>query len=97
MDRVPRSAVYVNDETELAAEYQYPTSDQFALSGSSGLAERSCWTLDGILGTCGSIRDCYPNIRLPESSVADQWIIGARGGCNYAKSSGKQVILIERI
>lgn len=94
-DRVVRSAVYDNEETDLVAEY--PPSDQLALPSNTWLEGRSCWTIDGTLGTCGSIQDCYPNIRLHGSSVAEKWIIDARGSCTFAKSNGKQVIFIRKV
>ncbi|KAI9553935.1 hypothetical protein GHT06_019206 [Daphnia sinensis] len=90
-DRVVRSAVYDNEETE--AVYQYPPPDQPALPrqpSNTWLEGRSCLTIDGTLGTCGSIQDCYPNIRLHGSSVAAKWITNAQGSCSYSKTNGKQ-------
>lgn len=70
----------------------YPAGDNvpsgtFAMSG-----ERSCWTHDGKLGKCGSVRSCYPNSRLPELSSLETWVIGTRGTCYYAEPSGRQVL-----
>ena len=91
--RAVRSAIYDSSETDLPLDFWYPTYDQLALPSSTSLpSERACWTVEGNLGTCGSIRDCYPSIRLPESNNVNKWIIDSRGSCNYAKSNGKQVI-----
>ena len=60
-------------------------SNTFMMSG------RSCWTHDGKLGTCGSVRSCYPNSRLPELSNLETWVIGTRGTCYYVEPSGRQV------
>lgn len=56
------------------------------------MTDRSCWTLDGKLGTCGSVRSCYPNFKLPELSNLETWVLGIRGTCNYVESDGRQVI-----
>lgn len=63
----------------------YVPSNTFFMSG------RSCWTHDGKLGTCGSVRSCYPNSRLPELSNLETWVIGTRGTCYYAEPNGRQV------
>ena len=87
--------VYDSNEGDLPVEFRYPISDQPALLSSPfGPSERTCRTVDGKVGTCGSIQDCYPNIRLPDSNNVEKWIIDSRGSCNYAKSNGKQVKLL---
>lgn len=92
VNRTARSAVYDSSEVDLSVDFSYPTSDQLALpSQTSLLSERACRTVDGNVGTCGSIRDCYPSIKLPESKNVEKWIIDSSGSCNYAKSNGKEV------
>ncbi|EFX75604.1 hypothetical protein DAPPUDRAFT_323225 [Daphnia pulex] len=93
VNRTVRSAVYDSSEVDLSSvDFSYPTSDQLALpSRTSLLSERACRTVDGNLGTCGSIRDCYPGIRMPESKNVEKWIINSSGGCSYAKSNGKEL------
>lgn len=56
-------------------------------------AERSCWTTEGRVGSCTSVRTCYPKFKLPELSNLETWVIGTRGTCHYVEPDGRQVSL----
>lgn len=60
-------------------------------SGTYLLSDRSCWTPDGLLGTCSSVRSCNPNVKLPLQNDVDSGISIARGTCRYAEPDGRQV------
>lgn len=60
-------------------------------SGTFLLTDRTCWTPDGKLGTCSSIRSCNLNIKLPSQNDVDSGKLGARGTCVFAEPDGRQV------
>ncbi|XP_032786100.1 serine protease 44 [Daphnia magna] len=67
----------------------YPYAD---LAGHSPmLSERSCFTRDGNLGYCTSVRSCYPTLALPPLHQAETWAILSSGTCHYARDDGFQV------
>lgn len=81
-----------------AKEFEYAFAEPLTLGvgalpgGTFYLSDRTCWTPEGKLGTCGSFRSCYPSEKLPsgEDDVA-AWI-STRGTCRYSEPDGKQVI-----
>jgi hypothetical protein len=56
-------------------------------------SEKSCFTTEGKLGSCTSVRSCYPKFKLPELSNLETWVIGTRGTCHYVEKDGRQVII----
>ncbi|XP_057376099.1 tryptase gamma-like [Daphnia carinata] len=54
------------------------------------LSERSCFTPDGNLGYCTSVRSCYPTLTLPQLHQPQTWAIISRGTCHYARDDGIQ-------
>lgn len=53
--------------------------------------EKSCWTPDGKMGTCGTVRSCYPHFKLPDLSNLETWVLGTRGTCHYVERDGRNV------
>lgn len=67
----------------------YPYAD---LAGHSPmLSERSCFTRDGNLGYCTSVRSCYPTLALPPLHQAETWAILSSGTCHYARDDGSSL------
>lgn len=81
----------MNDLT--AVPISAPESDELGKlvlpSGTFLMTERSCWTSQGQLGTCGSLRSCYPNIKLENNM--ESWIFGGRSTCVFSDHDGRQV------
>ncbi|EFX75607.1 hypothetical protein DAPPUDRAFT_107786 [Daphnia pulex] len=60
-------------------------------SGTYLLTDRTCWTPDGKIGTCSSVRSCNSNMKLPsKKGEVDSGKLGARGTCVYAEPDGRQ-------
>ena len=53
--------------------------------------EKTCWTPDGQMGRCGSVRSCYPHVKLPSLSNLETWVLGTRGTCHYVEPDGRNV------
>nr|CAH0100513.1 unnamed protein product [Daphnia galeata] len=50
-----------------------------------------CYTTDGRIGNCTSVRSCYPKVKLPKLSNLKWWSTASlRGTCHYLEN-GKQV------
>lgn len=60
-------------------------------SGTFLLTAQTCWTPDGKLGKCSTIRSCNPNIKLTSQNDVDSGKLGARGTCVFAEPGGRQV------
>ncbi|XP_046654787.1 trypsin-1-like isoform X1 [Daphnia pulicaria] len=54
-------------------------------------AENSCYTTDGEIGKCTSVRSCYPELKLSELRNSKLWAASTRGTCHYVQTNGKQV------
>jgi hypothetical protein len=89
-DKFPFSFGEQIDST-FSGEGQQPSS---SFPSSTFLAdEKSCFTTEGKLGFCTSVRSCYPKFKLPELSNLETWVIGTRGTCHYVEKDGRQVII----
>ena len=53
------------------------------------LKESSCFTKEGSLGSCTSLRSCYPTIKLPQVNQPEMWVTFET--CSYAGEHGRQV------
>lgn len=92
ISRIERSTSFEDDD-EIRLPFRFrpqsPISSQ--LSKFYELTERSCLTSGGDIGSCGTINDCYPNIRLPVLNNVDRWIFGLQDKCSYQETQGKEV------
>jgi hypothetical protein len=55
------------------------------------MPDRTCWTPEGKRGICGTLRACYPHVKLPDLSNLETWVIGVSGTCNYVEQDGRNV------
>ena len=52
-----------------------------------------CYTTEGEIGNCTSVRSCYPKVKLPKLSNLKSWSTASlRGTCHYLEN-GKQVTI----
>ena len=52
----------------------------------------SCVTFDKKLGTCLSVKECYPYTRVHQDiGNLETWVIGTKGTCHYVEPDGRQV------
>lgn len=81
-------------KNDLDAPIPAPESDETSKrvlpSGTFLMSERTCWTSQGQMGTCGSLRSCYPNIQLQYNF--ESLIFGGRSTCVFTDHTGRQVI-----
>lgn len=59
------------------------------------LKERSCFTKEGSIGSCTSLRSCYPTIKLSQVNQEEMWVMFTRGTCSYGGENGRQVFFLE--
>ena len=55
-----------------------------------------CYTTDGRIGNCTSVRSCYPKVKLPKLSPKSWVTASLRGTCHYLEN-GKQVTTQNKI
>jgi hypothetical protein len=60
------------------------------------LKERSCFTNEGSIGTCTSLRSCYPTFKLSQVNQEEMWVMFTRGTCNYGGENGRQVFFLRK-
>lgn len=60
-------------------------------SNALGVKEGSCFTRSGHLGSCTSIRTCYPTTKWHELNQLETWAIISRDTCIYTVEEDKQV------
>ena len=65
--------------------------DELLPSSTFKMDDKSCWTPDGKMGTCGTVRSCYPHFKLPDLSNLETWVLGTRGTCHYVQRDGRNV------
>ncbi len=57
------------------------------------LKERSCFTKEGSIGSCTSLRSCYSTMKLlPLVNQEELWVMFTRGTCSYGGENGRQVL-----
>jgi len=59
--------------------------------GTFMMTDRACWMTNGRVGICSTVRQCYPNVRLPQLGNLETWMLGSRGTCSYVEPDGRQV------
>jgi hypothetical protein len=59
------------------------------------LKERSCFTNEGSIGSCTSLRSCYPTFKLSQVNQEEMWVMFTRGTCSYGGENGRQVFFLE--
>ena len=89
-------AAYIGDRSGRSASEDAAAADDLQQhpAGTFLLTDRACWTANGRVGICGTVRQCYPNVRLPQLSNLETWVLGSRGTCNYVENDGRQVLPI---
>lgn len=100
------------EDAEAKFPFPFPSAEQgdsFSVDVSAGqlsnlpssstllVSEKSCFTTEGKLGSCTSVRSCYPKFKLPQLSNLETWVIGTRGTCHYVEKDGRQVNLFYRL
>lgn len=57
------------------------------------LKERSCFTNEGSIGSCTSLRSCYPTFKLSQVNQEEMWVMFTRGTCSYGGENGRKVFI----
>ncbi|XP_057374920.1 trypsin-1-like [Daphnia carinata] len=60
-------------------------------SNTLGVKDGSCFTRSGHLGSCKSIRTCYPTTKWHQLNQLETWTIISRDTCVYSGEEGRQV------
>ncbi|XP_046451011.1 trypsin-1-like isoform X1 [Daphnia pulex] len=84
-----RDAIIMEDEN-MGGDDEYYQSTNLP-SNTFMLKERSCFTNEGSIGTCTSLRSCYPTIKLSQVNQEEMWVMFTRGTCSYGGENGKQM------